>query len=1094
MLAVMGLCAVFLGIEGLADDNCGYYRMPTVFENTIVFTAEGDLWKVNVDGGEATRLTTHSQEETNAAFSPDGATIAFSATYHGPLEVYTMPVTGGLPTRQSFDGDRAQVRGWTPTGQIIYATRYYSDLPNSQLHLIDPVTHERRPVPLNQADMGDYSDDGHTLFFNRLPFNGSWTKRYKGGTIQQIWRFSDGDEEATPLTTGYEGTSKDPMVLGQRVYFVSDRDGTMNIWSMSQDGSDLRQHTFHAGLDVRDADGHGSRVVYQCGADLYCLDTPTNQTKLIPITLSSDFEQRRSRLVDDLGDSVTSMHLSPNGDRVVLTARGHVAVMPANQGRIVSLNQQPGQRMRDAVFTPDGESVLLLSDRSGEQEYWRYDALGLADPQQITDDADTLRFTPVSSPDGRYLAFSDRESRLWLHDLAKKQTRLIHQSPFFGVGSMAWSPDSQWLAYDTQAQNAASQIKLYRVSDGLEIDATSDRVESYSPAWSPDGQFLYFLSDRHFQTLVSSPWGPRQPEPFMDKPTEIYGLALNEDAQFPFLPRTELMPVDNEKESADDEAKTEDVAVVIATDGLQQRLYRVPVEAGNYGNLQSNGSRLFVQSYEAGSFNSSRLLALKVDRDSSKAMTLAESVAGYELSADGKKILVRTADRWLVANADADDAVKDAKVIDVNAWKLKVDPSMEWRQMLVDAWRLERDYFYDPNMHGVEWQAVLDRHLPLVERITTRQELNDLIAQLVGELSALHTFVVGGDVRDFHDEIQPAGLGLIWQRDEERGGYRLTRIYRGEPDYIDVVSPVAQPQVNLKVGDTITAINGVPTLKGPHPGPLLDGAAGQQVRLSVLTRNEEHRDVVVTPISLADEANLRYSDWEYTRRLLVDEWSDETIGYVHLRAMGGNNYSEWVRNYFPVFDRQGLIVDVRHNRGGNIDSWILERLIRPVWFYWKGRNRNIYGNMQYAFSGHMVLLMNEFTASDGEAISEGFRRLGLGKVIGTRTWGGEIWLSFNNRLADGGIASAAQSGVYGLEREWLIEGVGVVPDIVVDNLPHQTFKGSDVQLGRAVSHLKELISQDPRLPPEPPEFPVKAFDYQGQQGSSSSSVPEKNVP
>lgn len=397
--------------------------------------------------------------------------------------------------------------------------------------------------------------------------------------------------------------------------------------------------------------------------------------------------------------------------------------------------------------------------------------------------------------------------------------------------------------------------------------------------------------------------------------------------------------------------------------------------------------------------------------------------------------------------------------------------------MFTEAWRLERDYFYDPAMHGVDWDGVLEKYKPLVDRVATRAELSDLIAQMVSELSALHIFVRGGDVRSGDDNIRPASLGAELARDEAAGGYRVEHIYKTDPDEPGGLAPLARPDVRVGDGDIIESINGVPSLSVASPSLLLRNKAGQQVLLRVKPAGGgDARDVVVVPVSPEADAELRYDEWEYTRRLLVDEWSGGKIGYVHLRAMGGGNIAEWARDYYPIFNRQGLIVDVRHNRGGNIDSWILSRLMRKAWFYWSQRvGQSPTWNMQYAFRGPMVALCNERTASDGEAFSEGFRRLGLGKVIGTRTWGGEIWLSASNFLVDRGIATAAETGVYGPEGEWLIEGHGVDPDLVVDNLPHATFKGEDAQLKAAVEHLlKEIAEKKPEQPPIP-KYPDKSF-------------------
>jgi tricorn protease len=403
--------------------------------------------------------------------------------------------------------------------------------------------------------------------------------------------------------------------------------------------------------------------------------------------------------------------------------------------------------------------------------------------------------------------------------------------------------------------------------------------------------------------------------------------------------------------------------------------------------------------------------------------------------------------------------------------------------MLVEAWRLQRDYFYDPGLHGVDWPVVLERHLPLADRVSDRDELNDLIAHMVSELSALHIYVWGGDARRGSDDISVASLGAVLTRDERAQGYRVDHVYRSDPDYPETLSPLARPEVNVAEGDIIEAINGVPLVSVADPAVLLKNQAGKQVLLKVKSMpSRGSREVIVKPLTPDQAADLRYDEWEYTRRLMVEEMGKGDIGYVHLRAMGGSNYSEWVRNFYPVYDRKALIVDVRHNGGGNIDSWILEKLMRRAWFYWKSRMGRSYWNMQYAFRGHMIVLCNEWTMSDGEAFTEGFRRLGLGRILGTRTWGGEIWLSFSNfRLVDRGIATSAQSGVYGPERQWLIEGHGVEPDIVVDNLPHATFKGMDAQLEAAIRYLEEQIRLDPVDVPPAPAYPDKSFRYEPRE-------------
>lgn len=1079
----------------IAANNQGYYRFPAIYENTIVFTAEGDLWKVSIDGGVATRLTTHHGIESHPAISRDGSQLAFSAQYEGPTEVYTMPLEGGLPARQTYDGGSAIVVGWTSDGKILYSTQKYSTLPNTQLVSLGIKTNKKEIIPLSQASDGTFNSTGSTLFFTRLPFQGSHTKRYKGGTAQNIWKFTFGSKEAVPLTSDYPGTSKNPLWWEERIYFVSDRDGTMNMWSMKDDGSDFRQHTFHKGLDINYPSLYKGQIVYQLVADLYLYDISSSNNRKLSITLASDFDQMREKWVKNPMEYLTSVHISPNGDRIAMTARGQVFVAPVEEGRLIEVTRKEGVRFRDARFMPDGKSILLLCDESGELEFWEIPANGVGNGKALTKDGNVLRFQGISSPDGKWFAYTDKNFQLWIYNFEREKSKRIAVSENFNLFHLAWSPDSKWLAYVVAADNMYTQIKLYDSENGETATLTSDRVESFSPAWSPDGKWLYFLSNRNFRSLVRSPWGSYQPEPFFDKTTKIYMTALTKKERSPFLPDDEVFLAakekkdnkkdkdkskekDTEKEEKDsNEDKT--VKVAIELKGIQNRIIEVPVPAGDYSSLSVNDKHLFWVEAETSLKRKRSLKALTIKNKDIEAKTLIDDIKSYELSLDKKKLMIqKNNDIYIIDASDSAPSKLAKHQVDLKNWTFSLNPHDEWRQMFVDAWRLERDYFYDPNLHGVDYNELLNKYLPYVSRVTDRDELNDLIAHLVSELSALHIFVSGGDKRKGQDNINQGSLGAILARDEQNGGYRIEHIYKSDPDYIDRLSPLAKPEVNVNEKDIITAINGTSLLKVANPAVLLKNQVGKQVLLTLTSsKNKKSYNAIVKPISPGAERNLRYNEWEYERRLLVEKKTNGEIGYVHLRAMGGGNYTEWVENFYPVFNRKGLIIDVRHNRGGNIDSWILEKLLRRAWFYWKPRVGKPYWNMQYAFRGHMVVLCNERTASDGEAFAEGFRRLGLGKVIGTRTWGGEIWLSFNNRLVDKGIASAAQTGVYGPEGEWLIEGHGVDPDIVVDNLPHKTFKGKDAQLKFAIKYLKEKIQKEPVEVPKPPLYPDKSLIY-----------------
>ncbi|MAF09552.1 protease [Candidatus Poribacteria bacterium] len=1142
---VRWVCACFVAV-GVASAGPGYFRGPAIHGDTIVFTAESDLWRVGVEGGLAQRLTTHDNDEFGAAISPDGETIAFTASYEGPAEVYTMPLAGGAPKRMTHLGQGAFVRGWTPSGKIMFATAAFSSLPNGQLATVDPGSAVIDVVPLHQAANGVFDPSGATLFFERLSFQGSPAKRYKGGTAQNLWRFTAGADEAEPLTPDYAGTSKDPMWWDGRVYFLTDRgeDGSMNVWSMSPDGTDLRQHTAHAGWDAQGPDLDGGRIVYQLGADLRVYDIATDTGRVIPISLVSDFDATRENWVKQPMNYVTSAHISPEGDRVALTARGRVFVAPAKKGRRAQVTRPEGARHRNAMFMPEGEEVVFLSDETGELELWTAPSNGIGTPQQLSSDGDVFRYEVTPSPDGNWIAYRDKNSVAWLLDIEAKARTEIVRSENDGVWDIRWAPDSRWLAYVLIADNSYPQIHVYAVEDGTSTAVTSDRVDSYSPTWSPDGKWLYFLSDRHFESRVGSPWGPRQPEPYFDGTTKLYMVSLTGEDRSPFEEDDEVYLAEkkaeeeaeddeDEKDDMDDEngdvddgedgqetasgddVEAEEVAdadeeaadsddddeetegeededededevdpVVIAVEGMNERVLEAPVKPGNYGGLSANEKHLFWLAWNAEA-RTLKLQALEIKNDEIEVKTLLDEVNGYELSRDGKKILARKGSAYHVCDAGTSEPDLDKTRVDLSGWTFSVDPREEWRLILTEAWRYHRDYFYDPDMHGVDWDAMLAKYMPLVERVTHRSELNDIIAQMVSELSALHTYLWGGDRDTGDDSVSPARLGARLARDEAAGGYRVEHVYASDPNYPTRRAPLAKPGLAVVEGDVIEAVNGVAALSVPDIAVPLRSQAGRQTLLTVRPAASEEAEgepethrVVVKPISPWTERNLRYGEWEYRRRQIVDEKADGDIGYVHLRAMGAADFAQWAREYYPVFDRKGLIVDVRHNGGGNIDSWILSRLLRKAWMYWAGRKGSpAWGkwNMQYAFRGHVVALVDAHTGSDGEAFAEGFKRLGIGKVIGTRTWGGEIWLSMNTRQVDNGLAAVPQWGVFGPEGEWMVEGHGVDPDIVVDNLPHATYNGADAQLDAAIAHLQELIRTEPVPDPTMPPRPDKSY-------------------
>jgi tricorn protease len=1059
----------------------GYYRTPAIAQNTVVFTAEGDLWKYDLSTGTTARITTNGGVETNPVISADGKKLAFIGQYEGPSEIYVMDINGGVPRRLTYDFGRAVLlSGWTRDGKVLYRTAKYSGLPSVQLAVIDPENYHTQLLPLAEGSQGCYDDDGN-LFFTRLPNQGSKTKRYKGGFIEQIWKF-DGKHEAVNLTADYDGISSSPMYYNHRVYFISDRDGTMNLWSMDKDGKNVKQNTFSKGWDIQTPTIGQSRIVYQKGADIWLYDIASNTEKMLDISLLSDFDQRKPQWIKSPVESISATDISPNGAYAAIISRGRVFVSPAKSDRWVEVTRKSGIRCRDVHFM-NNKMLAVLSDQSGEWEVWAMMADGSGTPKQITKNTKTqISFYQVS-PNEKFIAYSDKNDVLRVADVATGEVRFSYDSAYGGNYGISWSPDSRFLTFTVGIENLNAQIRILDMSSMRTLAVTTPRLDSYNPAWSADSNWFYFISDRNLRTKVYSPWGSRQPEPFYSETGNIYAIPLDTAVKFPFqqtdswMADTAFTVLDSAQKAEQQKAKNR--AGVRHRDWSKavQSLYQAPVKSSNLMSMDlADGYLYWLDRGTDLSKYTGTLYALKIAENKKYEPTeVATDVVAFNLSGNKKKMLVAFQNRTL-AIADANGAkinAADSK-LELNNWSFVVNPVDDWRQMYDDAWRMMRDYFYDRNLHHVNWQQIHDQYAPLVARLTDRYEFDNLIAQVVGELSALHTFVYGGDKRVAPDQIQIGFLGALLDKTDK--GMVIRHIYESDPDYPGTLSPLKKPELRIKEGDVITAVNNIPVNSVTNIAELLANKVNVPVKLTI-TNNGKAYEQVVKPFSVYDQINIQYTEWELRRRQLVDSMSNDDIGYIHLRAMGSNDMDAFVKQYYPVFNRKGLILDVRHNNGGNIDSWILEKLMRKAWMYWQGRSGGPTWNMQYAFRGHMVILCDQETASDGEAVTEGFRRLGLGKVIGMRTWGGEIWLSSDNRLVDNGIASAAETGVYGPEGKWLIEGHGVDPDIVVDNLPFETFKGKDAQLEYAVDYLKKQLKEHPVEPPKTPAYPDKSFQY-----------------
>lgn len=1050
----------------------GYFRSPALKGDTLVFTAEGDLWTVPVTGGLARRLTTHPAEESQATISADGTQLAFVAAYDGMPEVYRMPLAGGEPERLSFNGGRLLLSGWTSAGTLIYSTDALSGLSSfRRLIELDPTRGVETLLPPADATEALRGDAG-TWWFTRY---GLWqtadnARGYRGGAMAQLWRWQEVEAEATRVAGDWSANLTRPARWRDRLLVTADPDGVANLWSLALDGSDPQAVTQHRDFEVRGASVDGDRVVYQHGADLRLHDLSNGESRLIPIRLGSDFEQRRERHLRRPLAFGAGFQLSADGRSVVVSARGRVVLAGAGPQRRIELGVPADARVRSAVASVDGASVYAIVDDARGSEVWRFPADGSPGGEPLTRNGDAHRWRLYPSPDGRWLAHDDKQGRLWLTELKSGQTRLLDESALARNDSyqrVSWSADGRLLALARpDTARLLNQIVLIEVDGNRRAVLSSDRYESYDPAFSRDGQWLYFLSNRNFQTTPpSGPWGDRNTGPFYDQRTRVYALALKNGTRFPFLPPDELAAA--AKPAAEGKAGS---APLVEWAGLAERLHEVPITPGNYRGLMLDAERLYLLDQPAAAGARASLRTLAISDASPMPEVHTPEVASAQLSLDGKKLLiVRPGNEpglpgeVLVVDAGMKLPADTTKsVVRLADWVLPLDPAAEWRQQFDDAWRMHRQFSFDPAMRGVDWEAVRERYRPLVARLTDRAELDDLLAQMSAELGLLHSQVRGGEYRADPEPAPGAGLGAELIGDAD--GLRLGRIWRTDPELLHERGPLLAPGVDAREGDRLLAVNARPVRRVGEVAMALRTLAGQQVLLTLQRGSAAPHRTVVVPVPLDREATLRYADWVQQRRERVEQQSGGRYGYLHLRSMIAGDMAGFVRDFYAQFDREGLVIDVRRNRGGNIDAWVLEKLLKRAWAFWKPPGTVPYTNMQQTFRGRLVVLADALTYSDGETFAAGVKALGLGPVVGERTAGAGIWLSDRNRLSDGGSARIAEFGQFDIDGRWLIEGHGVEPDVAVENLPIATGRGSDAQLDAALRLLEEALSRDPVQP------------------------------
>jgi tricorn protease len=1102
---IAGVAALLLHVAmpvevAAAAEGPALLRFPDIHENTVVFVHAEDIWTAPVAGGVATRLTLHDGQERFPKFSPDGQWIAFTGDYDGNTDVYVMSAHGGDITRVTWHYGTDVVVGWHPTrNKIMFRSGRSSFSRFSRLFLADPDGTHIEEIPIHEAAEGSFSPDGSKIAYNRVSRAFRTWKRYQGGNEQNVYLY-DFDTQKDAMLTDFAGTDRFPMWGGALVYFSSDRDRTLNLYSLDPATGEVKQLTNHDEYDVRRpsigpaAPGTNSKmeyaIVYEQGGELNVFDTASGTTKKINIEVHADAPEARPYM-KDVSDYISGADVSPSGKRAVIAARGEVFTVPVKHGPTRNLTQSSGARDKDAVWAPDGSKIAYISDASGEYQIYTVDPMGDDEPEKLTDFKDGYRHTLRWSPNSDKIAFADQTLRCYILDVKSKKVTEVDRAEYEHVDvsvdlkpiyDFQWSPDGRYLAYSKLTEELLYQVYVYEVHKKKAHLVSDGLFNDFGPAWSADGNHLFFVSNRRFSpTLCDFEW-----EMVYKKVAGIYCLTLEKDGEALLPPQSDEESVaeddddeeDKDKKDEDKKKKAPAIGVDIDFAGLAGRIEMLPLPRGNYRYLAANEDGLFYLDKDEGDFNRfeyRRIGPMDLNRfcfEERESETVIEGVGAYRLSADGEWIVCRKNGDVGIIKSSATDS--ECEALDLAGLEMQFDPRAEWRQIFDEAWRMERDFYYEPDMHGLDWDKMRERYGRLVTGASCRQDMRFIIGELIGELNTSHTYVFGGDRQRRAERVNVGMLGVDWEVDANAERYRFKKIYL-VPDWTrEIIPPLARPGVDVREGDYLLAVDGVDVTAARNVYSYFQGLSGEQVRIKVSAKadGKDAREYTVEPIG--GEFTLRYLNWVEHNRAVCAAESDGQIGYIHLPDTYMGSAREFPKYYYSQLRKKGIVVDGRFN-GGGLDPYIfLHRLRTEPVAYWTRRYSNDQTIPDFTINNaHMVCLTNRQAGSGGDMLPMEFQMLGMGPVIGTRTWGGLVGVSMFYRMIDGGGLTCPDYRIYTPEGKWIVENTGVTPDIVVDLDPKEVFSGYDGQLMRGIEELKKAIAADPRRWPEHPKYPAQ---------------------
>ena len=1059
------LTAAALPATMMAADEARLLRFPATNGSEIVFSYAGDLYKVPVTGGEAKRLTSYVGYEMFPRFSPDGKTLAFTGQYDGNTEVYTMPSTGGEPLRITYTatnerddlGDRMGpnniVMTWTPDGkEIVYRNRI-GDGFTGKLYRVKKDGGLSDVIPLPEGGFCCYSPDGKQLAYNRVMREFRTWKYYRGGMADDIWVYNPGKKTVENITRN-DAQDIFPMWIDDEIYFVSDRDHTMNIFVYNTVTSQTSKVTDFTEYDVKFPSCHGHTIVFENGGYIYKLDAQTKKVEKVAITLTSDNVYARTEIKNG-ADYVTNVSLSPNGERMAVTTRGEVFNIPVEKGVTKNITRSPGAHERDAQWAPDGTSIAYISDQSGETEIYLQD-VETGEVCQLTKHNDTYIRSFQWSPDAKKLVYTDRKNRIKLIDVGSRRVTTLSENPIGEARSVSFSPDNRWLTYSRTSANNFSIVYVYNLAEKKEYPITDKWYESYAPVFSTDGKYLVFTSARDFNPV----YGSLEWNHVYTRMNGVYLALLSKDTVSPFLETDAQVngntPADDKgKVQKGDTPKENTPTVQIDFEGMSNRIVKLPLPAGSYYNFYSDGTHVY---YTSG--GSTKVFNLKTQQE--------DVVCPAAMSVDpaGKKAIFYRGSHLYVAGIPQGKTSLGNPVSLANL-QIRVDYQKEWPQIYDEAWRAYRDGFYQENMHGKDWKALKEKYTVLLPYVKTRLDLNYVIGALISELGVGHAYVNPGEV----ERPRRVSMGLLGAdvSRHKSGFFRLEKIIPGATWSKALRSPLTEPGIQAKAGQYIVAIDGIPTNSVNDLYQLLVGKANVPTELALNSQPQlagAHK-IVISPLS--EEYSLRHYNWVQNNIKHVEQVSNGKIGYIYIPDMGPAGLNEFARYFYPQLDKEGLIIDDRANGGGNVSPMILERLAREVYRVTMRRGSNLTGTIPDATQvGPKICLINKYSASDGDQFPWGFRALGLGKLVGTRTWGGIIGISGSLPYMDGTDIRVPFFTAYDAKTgQWIIENHGVDPDILIDNDPIKEWNGEDQQLDRAIEEIMKELKHRKPLPPVP---------------------------